>query len=602
MKVDFLIEKGAQIQAKTKMDETILHLAGKNNYGHLMLENQSTSSFLLNLVEKGADVLMKDYEGKRPHEYFYDDERRLLLSEYTRRSELLRESLLGEKVDLDCIKFSFIGDEMAGKTTLVYSLLEMDVPPFVQTTVQLELIFTTPSSQALEWDFGAQKTFHSAHGLLFRASNTVFTLVLRFREGKENNTTPEAELLRKGRFWLGFVKAACLVEMSSGKERRMKVVIVGNLIGAGDGKPEPNFMLKKVMDVLKEDFESAFEIAAVVEMDCSKQNSACMEQYRNILKKLRDQVIEMSSGVPKICRSVEEELQRQESVLKLPEEQRIGISRQFAEVPFYMTAENFSAWVKKEFEFSFEDGVVDVIADYLDLSGVIIRLGDRICLHSFWLCRNVIGPLLAPRYFPIDVPADNGQVKENDIKVALKSFKDDLKHRGLQKVIFDVTAQEAIEAFLHLELCYPIEGRPGEYQIPGLVRKQQPEDAWCKDDDMKVYRGLRYKCTHHKTDIISPSVFVTLQCRCSTMTESEVWNDGFVLTRTVEGDIAECLVNKRDDLSAIDLIVRSPSESRNAARELLKDVKDKLEKSCDEKSPGTALDWWYLDSKQLEKF
>eukprot|EP00118_Oscarella_pearsei_P019956 m.214746 g.214746 ORF g.214746 m.214746 type:complete len:998 (+) comp39819_c0_seq6:235-3228(+) len=591
-KTEFLIEKGVSIEEKTKMNQNVLHI--------LAPSRRASRSLLIFLVEKGADVFLKDCNGKRPHELAFGERRRVLLAEYTKRSELLGKSLLGEKVQLDSIKFSFIGDEMAGKTTLVHALLKMDVsidPNDRTAGVDLYNALIPGVGGGSTWDFGAHPSFHGAHGLLFRASNTVFTLVLRIRVGQ--SIAPEVELLQKGRFWLGFVKAACVVERPSGRERQMKVVIVGNLIGAEEGQIKPSFQLKRVMEVLKEDFASTFDIAAVFEMDCSKQDSVCMQQYRAVLKKLRGQVIEMSSGVPKICQYVKEALQRQEKVLQLSMEQRPETNT----MPFFTSAEYFSRWVKNTFDFSFDDVVVDLIAEYLDLTGVIIRLGNCICLHSFWLCRNVFGPLLAPPIFPVNVQAaDDGQVKKEDVQSALKAFKNDLKHRGLQ-MIFDVTAQEAMEAFLHLELCYPVEGMPGGYLIPGLAWKSMPGHVWIKDDAMAVYRGLRYQCTHHETDIISPSVFVILHCRCSMLNDCrlEVWKDGFLVRMATKGKFAECLAKKRDDHSAIDIVVRSPVADKEVARGLLKEMKGKLENICDDRSQGTALNWWCFDSKQLEE-
>eukprot|EP00118_Oscarella_pearsei_P023715 m.287083 g.287083 ORF g.287083 m.287083 type:complete len:322 (+) comp40701_c0_seq47:1527-2492(+) len=68
------------------------------------------------------------------------------------------------------------------------------------------------------------RALHSAHGLLFRSSNTIFTLVLRFREGSEE-TTDERKLYKQGRYWLAFVKAAC-----AGRGSGMYVIIVGNVM------------------------------------------------------------------------------------------------------------------------------------------------------------------------------------------------------------------------------------------------------------------------------------------------------------------------------------------------------------------------------------
>ena len=137
----------------------------------------------------------------------------------------------------------------------------------------------------------------------------------------------------------------------------------------------------------------------------------------------------------------------------------------------------------------------------------------------------MIGPLLAPHYFIFGMPREKfGQAFVEDIDMALRAFESYLRKKGTPSP-FVVSADEAIEILLFLELCIPLEG--GMYQITALLKDETPADAWVEDSTLNVYRGQRYKCKE-SIDIISPSSFVILQSRCSRMpnVKHKVWKDG----------------------------------------------------------------------------
>ena len=92
----------------------------------------------------------------------------------------------------------------------------------------------------------------------------------------------------------------------------------------------------------------------------------------------------------------------------------------------------------------------------------------------------MIGPLLAPRYFPISMKAAKpGHVTREDIKFALRAFENDLKYKRTPSP-FSVTADEAIEVLLFLELCIKVKDAPGVYQFPALLEDSIRTDAWVK--------------------------------------------------------------------------------------------------------------------------
>ena len=235
-----------------------------------------------------------------------------------------------------------------------------------------------------------------------------------------------------------------------------------------------------------------------------------------------------------------------------------------------------------------------------------MNLGPQICPRPLWLCHNVIGPLLAPPYFPFGMPSQkSGEVSLKDIESALRAFGDDLKKRGTPSS-YTVTVEEAIWVLLCLDLCIEVEPKK-KYQIPALLQHSIRHDAWIEDATFDVYRGQRYEC-FHCVDIISPSSFVVFQSRCSCMakpTRREAWKDGVKLVRIVDDKVVESRIELgiKKSHCCIDIVLRWSSKRacEEVAKEFLTEIKDMIMRACDERSPGVILNWFYLDSKHLKQ-
>ena len=236
-----------------------------------------------------------------------------------------------------------------------------------------------------------------------------------------------------------------------------------------------------------------------------------------------------------------------------------------------------------------------------------MNLDPQICPRPLWLCRNVVGPLLSPPYFPFGLPSLNsGEVSLKDIESALRAFEDDLKSRGTPST-YTVTVEEAIRVLLCLGLCIRVENSPGKFQIPALLQHSIRHDAWIEDAVFDVYRGQRYECSL-PVDIISPSSFVVFQCRCSRMampTSREAWKDGVKLVRIVDDKVVESRIELgiKKGHCCIDIILRWSSKRAcdEVAKDFLAEIRDMIMRVCDERSPGVILNWFYLDSKHLKQ-
>ena len=218
----------------------------------------------------------------------------------------------------------------------------------------------------------------------------------------------------------------------------------------------------------------------------------------------------------------------------------------------------------------------------------------------------MIGPLLAPRYFPFGMKtAKPGMVTRQDIESALRAFENYLKHKGTPSP-FSVTANEATEILLYLELCVQSRHIPGFYQIPALLVDSIPGDAWVENPMLDVYRGMRYECANC-VDIILPLSFVVFQSRSSLMgnTSHEAWKDGVKLVKVVGHQVIECLVTLgiKKSHCCIDVIMRWSSQTacHELAKQMLDELKEMIVEVCEERSPGVLLNWFYLDSTHLKR-
>ena len=176
-----------------------------------------------------------------------------------------------------------------------------------------------------------------------------------------------------------------------------------------------------------------------------------------------------------------------------------------------------------------------------------------------------------------------------------------------------MTAQEAIDVLLALELCIDVTGEkssPKLYQIPALLHDSIPGDAWVKDSELNVYRGQRYECDD-PVDIISPLSLVIFQSRCSQMANVNVnvrcklWRDGVIIGRIVNDKKVQCLIKMRvkNGRHFIDVIIRwsSTAACEVVAKEFLDELKEMITEACSETSPGVLLNWFYLDSSYLKQ-
>ena len=187
---------------------------------------------------------------------------------------------------------------MAGKTTYVNSLLELNEPLPEEKDrtpgVDIHNCKNEEIGKGSWWDFGAQPTFHSAHGLFFQKSNTVFTLVLPIEEkiSREKFRT----LSDEGHFWCAFTKASMRTRLSDEKSL-IRLVVIFNLIHfeKNPRDEECSDLEYQVVRPLRKNFEATFDILHVIVMDCSDRHSGRMTECRKLMKGIREKMLKVNN-------------------------------------------------------------------------------------------------------------------------------------------------------------------------------------------------------------------------------------------------------------------------------------------------------------------
>ena len=100
-------------------------------------------------------------------------------------------------------------------------------------------------------------------------------------------------LLEKGRYWCAFSKSS-MRTLSSDEKSLIRLVVIFNIIGFNEeAGTEVRFQLKEVVEILRKDFGDTFEISHVIEMDGSKSQSVCMNDCREKLKEIREEMLKV---------------------------------------------------------------------------------------------------------------------------------------------------------------------------------------------------------------------------------------------------------------------------------------------------------------------
>ncbi|XP_065826100.1 uncharacterized protein [Oscarella lobularis] len=603
--------------------------------------NFSEPQLLSLLLARGASASVKNKHGKLPYEYASGESRRILKDAWV-KSQYAELSVMGYSSP-SRIKVCVIGDERAGKSTLIQSLQRTFIGSFASSIPWVSSIQEDPDRTAcikfeeanissagelVFCDFGGQKDFHKTHSLFF-SSATVFVLVIDL-------TRPWDEILGSGFYWLSFTKCSLLVSDS-------KVRLI--LVGSRGEQVEPK-LLKRLSCSLRAKFSKWFDISdEQFVLDCRSSRTQAMNSIKDHLSQLKQQCMKSAEKVPNIVEKVEsnllpllrklllssehplQALAKDDSLL--PEQlsslirQLLRNDHQFSEESvailsdFDLTVDKIQrtdrycipcglllAMIDKNVFSGLRKDVQTQILDFLHTysSIIVFKEEDVLVVNPNWLCNNVIGSLMSPKEFPIHMTrTTNGIFSLEDVRGTLQEF-----NKRQKTQLIDVN--EAIKILCRLDICYPLPYNPHKFQFPALIQEERPADAWMDNADKPVYVGRRLQCDND-TDIITPGTMPFFQAHVAAGLGSPesvsslspiVWKGGIKTFESVRGLRFETLVELTENERAIDIIVRGPMYSAAECYKLVQETKTRVEKMLDQRSPGTDRFELVLSSKDME--
>ena len=188
-----------------------------------------------------------------------------------------------------------------------------------------------------------------------------------------------------------------------------------------------------------------------------------------------------------------------------------------------------------------------------------MNLGPQICLRPLWLYHHVVGPLLAPPYFPFGLPSQNsGEVSLKDIESALRAFQNDLKRRGTPSSYMHGDCRRSDSSS---SLPRSVHSGGSHSRFPLFFSIQFVTTPGSKMRHLTCIEGQRYECSLSVDNIYLAVVIRRLSISLFSHGQNdgrEAWKDGVKLVRIVDDRVVESRIELgiKKGHCCIDVILR----------------------------------------------
>ncbi|XP_078689039.1 death-associated protein kinase 1-like [Branchiostoma floridae x Branchiostoma belcheri] len=592
-----LIEHGADLEARDKLDQTSLHVAsdcGQTEVAALLIEHGAdletrgwaesrplhraayrghTGTCEL-LIRHGADVTARTEAGRTPSDVAHGKETRRVLKEATKEklhSELLQKS---GGVKTDRCKVSLFGQAKAGKSTLKISFQRGTVPALLQglrkSSSAEELHDPTPGvdvgtfhipgvGEVSLWDFAGQSEYAVTHSMFMDAENTISIVLYNIMDD-----TKEQDVHR----WLSFIK-------SCNPNQQRDVILVAShadKVSPSSGQRQAAHLLQ----LMKAEFKNLLRISdEVFLMNCKLTRTPEMDRLKKLLAKMKTAMLEHQRQVPKLCAKI---IKRLPSWCQTKCSPKCPVLRW----PGYVDA-------VKEIDPHVDEEFLVKSTRFLDHLGEIIftcpsSSDPIIVLKPNWLCTDIFGPMMAPVNFPI-------------LRLE-RTSEDYVTREEIQRVFQDVADVDLLITLLQeFQLCHSYDGKI--FIFPGLLTQTMPAEVWKPTPEPRaVYFGKQVQCAH-STDMFSSGFFPRVQTRLMREQENRplLWRDGAkCVDRNVEG-----LIKLSPDGRAVNICVRSVQGDKVQCGKMLQQLENIIADVLDECSPGTGTKEKVLSARALKE-
>ncbi|KAI8498597.1 Unconventional myosin-XVI [Branchiostoma belcheri] len=562
--VKLLIQHGADMEAGHEYGRTALRLASeKGQTGVVEL-----------LIQHGADVEARDDFGRKPLDYVDDQGYQRFLKNLA--TEVSYHKLMKQSggVKVNRVKLCFCGPQEAGKSTLMESLQTGPYAAFFWDQmpsgnrpheptpgVNVATINIPGVGEVSVWDFAGQSEYAVTHSMFMDAENTIFIVLYNIMDDIHTQK-------KKVHWWLCFIKSC-----NTKTKTKPNIILVASHADQMDTGHEK---ASSILELMASEFKGHLIISdEVVLLDCRKTRQTDMWRLKDLLTKLKTQLLAHERDIPKLCAEI---------MKCLPKwtEQKCS-----PKCPVLKWAEYKEAAM--EIDRFIDEDFLKTSSRYLDHLGEILfvplqNADPIIVLKPNWLCTDVFGKVMAPENFPIQ---------------HLRTVDDVITKEEIKRVFKDVADVDLLITLLQeFQLCHTFDGQ--EFIIPGLLTQIMPPEKWqlVVNPANPVYFGKQVQCAD-TTDMFSSAFFPRVQTRLMRELKNRplLWRDGAkCFDINVEG-----LIKLSPDGRAVNICVRSEQGDKPSCRQMLETMENILTNVLDECSPGTNTEKRVLSARALRE-
>ncbi|XP_078662366.1 death-associated protein kinase 1-like [Branchiostoma floridae x Branchiostoma belcheri] len=474
-------------------------------------------------------------------------------------------------VKVDRIKLCLCGPQEAGKSTLVETLqtgsfvgyfrdrMTPDDQPHEPTPgVNVGATKIPGVGQVSVWDFAGQSEYAVTHSMFMDAENTIFIVLYNIMVDPE---TQKKEV----HWWLCFIKSC------NTKSKPYVILVASHGDQTDTGHQRASFILEMMTSEFKDHMNISDEVFL---LDCRKTRKTDMRRLKDLLTRLKTELLEHQRDIPKLCATI---------IKRLPKWIKEKCS---PKCPVLRWADYKEA--AKEIDRFIDEDFLKTSSQYLDHLGEILfvplqKADPIIVLKPNWLCTDVFGKVMAPENFPIHLRTTRNIVTKKDI----------------QNVFQDVADVDLLITLLQeFQLCHTYDRK--EFIIPGLLTQTMPAKNWqpTANTAKPVYFGRQVQCVD-TTDMFSSAFFPRVQTRLMRELKNRplLWRDG---AKCFDSNV-ESLIKLSPDGRAVNICARSKQGDKPSCRQMLEKIEDILVNVLEEVSPGTHTEERVLSARALEE-
>ncbi|XP_019646937.1 PREDICTED: death-associated protein kinase 1-like [Branchiostoma belcheri] len=528
------------------------------------------------LIQHGADVEARDILGRKPLDVDDQGYRRFLknLAVEVPYHKLMKQS---GGVKVNRFKLCFCGPQEAGKSTLVESLETRPVTAFFRDRM-------TPDNQPHEptpgvnvgttnipgvgqvsvWDFAGQSEYAVTHSMFMDAENTIFIVLYNIMDDTHTQK-------KKVHWWLCFIKSC-----NTNAKTEPNIILVAS---HADQTDTGHRQASSILELMASEFKGHLNISEeVFLLDCRKTRKTDMRRLKDLLTKLKTQLLAHQRDMPKLCADIMKCLPRWAKEKCSPKCPVLRWAEYKAAVMEMMGVDQLT-----------NEDFLKASSRYLDHLGEILfvptpNADPIIVLKPNWLCTDVFGKVMAPKNFPIQ---------------HLRTVNDVITKEEIKRVFKDVADVDLLITLLQeFQLSHSFDGQ--KFIIPGLLTQTMPPDKWqpTANPAKPVYFGKQVQCAD-TTDMFSSAFFPRVQTRLMRELKKRplLWRDG---TKCFDINV-EGLIKLSPDGRAVNICVRSEQGDKLSCRQLLENIENILINVLDECSPGTNTEKRVLSARALRE-